>query len=166
MGAHMQFTPVNVTPCRSQEGQQLLVLAATLGRRGIFQAIVAMDASLADAQDDATGMTVLAAAAAKGHNGIVEDLLNLKRGRIDQGDAAGRTALAHAAAEGRLGAARLLLAAGANVNCRDARKATPLISAAESDRYAIIELLTDVTGVQLEVSIISNFELHIEPMYN
>ena len=96
-------------------------------------------------------MGPLQTAAAMGYDGIVADVLLMKKTRIDAADRLGRTALAHAASNGRLAVVRLLVHAGANVNCRHADRRTPVMLAAMEDRHAVIDLLVEsCPGLQLE----------------
>ena len=140
----------HVTNLCTQDGQQLVVLAASLGHRDIFHALAVTDPSCVETHNEETGAGPLTAASASGYDDIVGDILLMRRARIDAADKSGRTALAHAAANGRVAVVRLLVSAGANVNCRDYHRMTPLMLAAAEDQHAVIDLLVETPGMQLE----------------
>ncbi|KAB8226156.1 ankyrin repeat-containing domain protein [Aspergillus novoparasiticus] len=83
--------------------------------------------------------TLLALAAANGHNSMVK--LLLKRGAaVDIDESSGQSALSRAAQRGHLETCKILLDEGANIDTRDDGM-YPLLWAAENGHQAIVELL-------------------------
>lgn len=124
------------SPARLQE---LLFDAARMGREDMILALVQAGASLEGR--DARGHTPLVVASYNGQLGATALLLSL--GALPDGtsDFSGNSALMGVAFKGHDEIARLLLAAGANVNRTNGAGQTPLMMAALFDRRAIVDLL-------------------------
>ncbi|KAG1659782.1 hypothetical protein FOA52_015883 [Chlamydomonas sp. UWO 241] len=126
------------------DGSQLLVDAARKARHGIVDAI--LDARPGVVNDEAIslgGATPLTAAAAAGHERVVEQLLRAPGVKVDAGDASMRTPLWHAAQRGHEGVVTMLLSASAKVDLRDADHATALTAAASADHTTVCAVLLD-----------------------
>ena len=96
--------------------------------------------ALADAENDADGVTALAAAASNGHVDVVALLLRYNA-KVDTPDDEGRTAISAACGGGHLGCAMALLAAGANLWAADHHGRTPLWWASRNGHVGCLEAL-------------------------
>ncbi|KAL4898493.1 ankyrin repeat-containing domain protein [Aspergillus ambiguus] len=114
-----------------------LLVASHCGNEGVVDLLIQKNARLS--ATDASGWTALHLAAARGHCGVLELLLqNLD---IEARTSNGRTALWIAAEYGQVEAAGLLISSNAKVNARADNHMTPLHVAAKAGDAATVELL-------------------------
>jgi len=125
------------TPPANPEKAQALISAA---QDGDSNSVVELLESGVDVNVEFRGRTPLRAAAAIGHEAVVERLLE-GGARIDLADEFGRTALHEAASAGCWNAARVLLEAGGRADRPDDVGLTPLHLAAQEERPLVLDLL-------------------------
>ena len=110
------------------------------GDWGAVHSALLRSVALADAENDADGVTALAAAAGGGHAEVVALLLRYNA-KLDTPDDAGRTALSAAVGGGHLGCALALLEAGADPAAADHHGRTPLWWACRGGQMGCLEAL-------------------------
>jgi ankyrin len=147
-------------------GESAVMTAARTGSADVIKTLVAHGASVNHAESS-RGETALMWAVASGHPEVVKTLVevgadpkaraDVRHRRVQVGqrfsdhdartvayvDLGGFTPLLFAARQGDVESARILLAAGAEVNDRSASGTTALVVAAHSDQRAVAELLLE-----------------------
>jgi ankyrin repeat protein len=126
-------------------GETALHLAVRKGHQAVVTFLLRRGAQAINA--DRYGTTPFMSAAAGGHVGIAQILLELQGGQgLDQRDIMGRTALHSAVGGGHAEAAALLLRNGAGATIRDKEGRTPLMCVGEEGRLGALHVLLQKVG--------------------
>jgi ankyrin repeat protein len=124
---------------RNKDGETPLMLAALSGDDATVRSLL-KHVKRVDEKSNA-GMTALMYAASRGHQQVMQLLLDMNANPKAQ-DRQCRTAL-HMARD--VATARVLIAAGANVNARNEYEETPLMTAVDTDDAALVDLLASMS---------------------
>lgn len=127
-------------PNLSDDTQELLFAAATVGYEAVVKSLLAMPNIDINWKRPLDGATSLYSAAKKGHAAVVK-LLLAAGADPDLRNRYGTTALGSAAFEGRGVLVELLLKAGVDPDIRGEFNRTPLLLAAEKGHEIVVELL-------------------------
>ncbi|KAF3400085.1 Ankyrin repeat domain-containing protein 50 [Penicillium rolfsii] len=139
-------------------GHAPLTLAAEVGLFSIVQSLLAAGADI-DVKDWRKRRTALSWAAEKGHEDIVDILLE-NNALVDEADENNRSPLVWAAMNGHSDVVKLLLRWNANTEIRDSTFGrTPFLWAIKQGHAAVIQLLKDISPPEINYGL----SLHPEP---
>ena len=119
-----------------------LVEAASNGQTELVKRLLRAGADVNVRDNDSRRMTVLMAAASKGHSSTVQALLD-GRAKVDAKDSLGATALMWAAYFDHTETVQLLLKAGAKVNAKNDKGGTALFDAVDEGNASTVIVLLD-----------------------
>lgn len=131
--------PASILDARDKRGCSALILAAASGCARSTSLLVDGGSSLA--VSDKRKRTALAHAAMGGHGDALRVLLEVEACNVNIQDSTLQTPLIFSAQHGHTEVAKLLINAGAEVNCRAKSGATPLWEAAAAGHTKVIEVL-------------------------
>ncbi len=134
---------------RSGHGQTPLIVAAMEGQLAAVQVLLAADGIDVDATGYPFEYTALYHAAKKGHDVVVQTLLDTGKVDVNKLTFFGTTPLHEAAMEGRESVVRILLATGqAHVNAQDKYGRTPLTEAILAGCTGVVQVLLAAGGIE------------------
>ncbi|MBV8801725.1 MAG: ankyrin repeat domain-containing protein, partial [Gammaproteobacteria bacterium] len=153
-----QFKNININ-CRNENSETLLIAAAKAGRADNVSVLLKAGANvnLVDFNQDGA----LSWAADKGHNQVIEVLLEQKDINLNQANRQGSTPLMEACKKGHVGIAITLINAGANITLKNTKNETALqLCKSNSIKYilkcvAAVKTLEIKTDTQISKDVVS-----------